>query len=59
MEGENSTPFFTTCDHCDEPFEPGTSYPVVTDHDDGDVELYSFCDESCRDEWEGGSVNPS
>ncbi|MFC6726007.1 hypothetical protein ACFQE1_16885 [Halobium palmae] len=51
MQDEPGTPFFTTCDRCDEPFEPETSYPVVTDRSNGSIELYSFCDEECRSEW--------
>lgn len=44
---------FGTCANCGDAFEPEVSYPVVTrDGGDGELELYSFCDEECMRAWE-------
>ena len=43
---------FSECDHCGAAFDLGVSYPVaVEDTPDGGVELYSFCDEHCKQAW--------
>lgn len=45
---------FRECAHCGASFEPGVSYPVETcEGPDGQLELYSFCDEACRAAWAG------
>lgn len=42
---------FTSCETCDTPFEQDERYPVRADTDeDGDLQLYSFCDEDCLEE---------
>lgn len=44
---------FGACANCGSPFEPEVSYPVETlEGADGDLELYSFCDDDCRSAWE-------
>lgn len=41
------------CDYCDGPIATDEWHPVVTRRDDdGNVEIYAFCDESCRKRWE-------
>ena len=44
--------FFDACDHCGEPFETNTTYPVLTPEDDADtMQVYSFCDDQCLSSW--------
>lgn len=44
---------FGACAHCGAAFEPDVSYPVVTrGGGDRKLELYSFCDEECRQVWD-------
>lgn len=51
-DGADLSPF-GACANCGDPFEPDVSYPVVTgDGPDGEMELYSFCDEACQAAWE-------
>lgn len=41
------------CDHCGGPVATDEWYPAATRHDDdGNVEIYGFCDEECRKQWE-------
>lgn len=41
------------CDHCGGPVATDEWYPAATRHDDdGNVEIYGFCDEECRERWE-------
>lgn len=48
--GEKFT--FDACATCGAPFEQDERYPVRTDTDeDGRVQVYSFCDEDCLEEW--------
>lgn len=47
--------FFDACDECGRPFEPNTTYPVLTASDDGAMELYSFCDDECLATWQEDS----
>ena len=42
---------FEACAHCQTPFQQGVSYPVVTRQEEGEVTLYSFCDEECQAAW--------
>lgn len=42
---------FESCVHCELPFQRNVSYPAVTRQENGDVDLYSFCDEECREAW--------
>lgn len=42
---------FEACDFCDEPFEVDDRYPVVVHENEDTVELYSFCDETCKQAW--------
>lgn len=50
-EGVPGSPF-GTCAHCNTALEPGERYPVETRGEpDGELELYSFCDEACRRAW--------
>lgn len=53
--------FFDACDHCGEPFERDTTYPVLTTADDeGSMELYSFCDDECLSAWhDSGAIDGS
>lgn len=45
---------FTSCATCGTPFEQDERYPVRTDtDDDGNVQVNSFCDEDCLEEWTG------
>ena len=39
------------CTNCGEEIDTTQWYPIVTRTVDGDVQLYSFCDGNCRDEW--------
>lgn len=39
------------CDHCGGPIDTDEWYPAATRRDDGDVTVYSFCDEACRKRW--------
>lgn len=41
------------CDYCGGPVATDEWYPAATRHDDdGNVEIYGFCDETCREQWE-------
>lgn len=43
---------FEACAHCGARFRPETRYPVETrETSDGELELYSFCDQACRRDW--------
>lgn len=43
---------FDTCASCERAFKSGVAYPVETRvRPDGELELYSFCDEECRQSW--------
>lgn len=42
---------FTICANCGTSFQLDVSYPVVTRREDGDVHVYSFCDDECRTAW--------
>lgn len=51
--GDSTRMEFIACDYCDAPFEVDTRYPVTVREDaDGNVQLYSFCDEECQKAWE-------
>jgi hypothetical protein len=40
------------CDHCGRTFEPDVRYPTVTeDRPNGDLQIYTFCEESCKTAW--------
>jgi len=40
------------CDYCSAPFEEGIRYPTTTvDGEDGDLRIYTFCDETCKGDW--------
>lgn len=44
---------FDTCAYCGDSFKPNVTYPVATrTNSDGDLEVYSFCDEDCKASWE-------
>lgn len=44
---------FVACDHCRSSFDIDVRYPVSAhEGPDGDLELYSFCDEDCQQAWE-------
>lgn len=40
---------FESCANCETPFHQDVSYPAVTRQENGDIDLYSFCDEECRE----------
>lgn len=42
---------FGACANCGESFEYNVSYPVYTQFEEDELELYSFCDEACKTEW--------
>ncbi len=43
---------FEQCAHCGAGLAVNEWYPTVTTTDgDGDVELYSFCNDACKDAW--------
>ncbi len=43
---------FDACAHCGRSFLPDVRYPVRTEYGAGEeLELYSFCDETCVDAW--------
>ncbi|WP_327054000.1 DUF7576 family protein [Halomicrococcus gelatinilyticus] len=42
-------PFPERCDYCSAPFEEGIRYPTTTV--DGDLRIYTFCDETCKGDW--------
>lgn len=45
---------FSRCASCGKTLALGVSYPVTTIFDDdGELELYSFCDGDCQREWNG------
>lgn len=44
--------FFDVCDECGRPFEPDTTYPVVTAADDETMQIHSFCDDECLTAWQ-------
>nr|WP_192498392.1 hypothetical protein [Halorussus halophilus] len=39
------------CTNCGDEIDTSQWYPVVTRTVDSEVQLYSFCDEDCRDDW--------
>ena len=40
------------CDYCGGPVATDEWYPAATQHDDdGNVEIYGFCDEECKEQW--------
>lgn len=43
---------FGACANCGKPFQLGVEYPVTTSVQEGELEVYSFCDEDCMAEWE-------
>jgi hypothetical protein len=51
MTGTDDT-VFTACAYCGASFQSNVEYPVVTTQKDGELKLYSFCDEECRTAWE-------
>ena len=52
LQASNRQPF-ETCAHCGGRFEPGIRYPVsMRTSEDHELELYSFCDNSCQTAWE-------
>lgn len=43
---------FEECANCGASFESDVWYPVATRRDDdGDLRVYSFCNEECRGAW--------
>lgn len=40
------------CANCGQSFEYDVEYPVTTRVEDGEIQVYSFCDEDCQAEWE-------
>lgn len=43
---------FEACATCGSDFEVDVNYPVVVrENGDGELELYSFCDECCEAAW--------
>lgn len=42
---------FDACAYCDSRFEMNVSYPVHTEYEEGEIRLYSFCDDECMDRW--------
>lgn len=44
---------FDACAYCGTPFEVGVRYPVsVCEDEDGSIEIFSFCDETCQQSWD-------
>ncbi len=43
---------FGECAYCGTPFRIGIDYPVVTRREDGELEIYSFCDTECKSAWQ-------
>jgi hypothetical protein len=44
------------CAHCGAALRSDVWYPVVLpENDDGDTELYTFCDDDCRDAWQSSA----
>ena len=44
--------WFQRCADCESPLEANVSHPVYTERDqNGDLRLYSFCDEECKRRW--------
>lgn len=51
MTDEEVDPF-TRCGNCGKTLALGVSHPVTTRYDDdGELQLYSFCDGDCQREW--------
>ena len=40
------------CAYCAESIDTSEWHPVVARTENGEFELYPFCDEDCRDDWE-------
>lgn len=46
---------FEHCAYCGDRFDRDVWYPVVTRRDEaGELQVYSFCDESCQAAWDDG-----
>lgn len=42
----------STCANCGGPIDTSRWHPIVTHvTDDGSIDLYSFCDDSCEHDW--------
>lgn len=51
--GENSSESTILCTQCGATIDRSEWHPVIVDEgDDGEFQLYPFCDETCRDEWQ-------
>lgn len=48
---DSDTDPFAACAHCGTAFQEDVSYPVATQQKDGELALFSFCDEACRAAW--------
>lgn len=45
----------TVCTVCKEVVDTTEWYPVVTKHDGGDVQFWSFCTTECKTVWENAT----
>ena len=51
--GVNAEAVSKWCDYCGGPVATDEWYPAATRRDDdGNVEIYGFCDEECRQRWQ-------
>lgn len=51
MSGEES-PFPSECDYCGTSLKEEVRYPTTTiDMEDGDIEIFTFCSEECKEQW--------
>ena len=49
---DEAAEWFQACAYCGSPLEEGVSHPVHVERDeDGGIQLYSFCDEECKENW--------
>lgn len=54
MSRDSAVDVFDRCAYCHAGFERDVRYPVtVREDDEGDLEIYSFCDSTCQDAWAG------
>lgn len=46
------SPFPEACDYCEDPLDEEVRYPTVTvDGEDGEIYIYTFCSDECKQEW--------
>ncbi|WP_372910778.1 hypothetical protein [Salinigranum sp.] len=49
---DGTASFPEACDHCGTALEEEVRYPTATvSEDDGDVSIFTFCDEACKEGW--------